>query len=106
MSAVTDKVWHLYVVLTADNFLYTGIATDVERRYAEHCAGGAKASRYLRAHRPVELVYRRLIGLRGLALKAEYRFKQLSRAEKDRLIRAGSLDLDETDGSLTPVVPG
>ena len=89
MSDLTETLWYLYVVRTVDNFLYTGITTDVDRRYAEHCARGARASRYLRAHPPAELLWSRPIGSKGSALKAEYRFKQLPRTEKERLIRDG-----------------
>ena len=38
--------WYLYLIRTADNKLYTGITTDVERRYQQHQSGkGAKALR-------------------------------------------------------------
>ena len=38
--------WFLYLIRTADNKLYTGITTDVERRYQQHQSGkGAKALR-------------------------------------------------------------
>jgi putative endonuclease len=89
VSDPTETLWYLYVVRTVDNFLYTGITTDVDRRYAEHCAGGARASRYLRAHPPAELLWSRPIGSKGAALKAEYRFKQFPRTEKERLILGG-----------------
>jgi predicted GIY-YIG superfamily endonuclease len=31
-----SAVWHLYLVECADGSLYTGITTDVARRYAAH----------------------------------------------------------------------
>ena len=38
--------WYLYLIRTADNALYTGITTDVARRYQQHQQGkGAKALR-------------------------------------------------------------
>ncbi len=38
--------WYLYLIRTADNALYTGITTDVQRRYKQHQSGkGAKALR-------------------------------------------------------------
>jgi putative endonuclease len=42
----TMTPWFLYLIRTADNKLYTGITTDVERRYQQHQSGkGAKALR-------------------------------------------------------------
>lgn len=76
--------WHLYVVRAADGTLYTGIATDVERRLAEHRKGsGAK---YLRGRGPLELVFRCAIGERGEALRVEAAVKALSKAEKEELV--------------------
>lgn len=93
--------WHLYLVRRSDGALYTGIATDVERRLAEHAAGsGAK---FLRGHGPLELVFREEVGSRGAALRAELRVKALPRAEKLALVdgrRAfdALLDGDDDEG--------
>lgn len=78
--------WHLYMIRAADGSLYTGVATDVARRVAEH-REGAKGARYLRGRAPLELVYQRRIGGRGLALKLESRLKRLGKAEKETLVR-------------------
>ena len=78
--------WHLYVVRTVDDTLYAGVAVDIERRYREHCAAKSRCAKYLRAHRPAALVFSRKIGSRSQALKEEYRFKQLSRREKELVI--------------------
>lgn len=76
--------WWLYVLRTGQDKLYTGIATDVQRRLQQHSEGkGAKA---LRGKGPLTIVYRRRIGAHGLALRAEKRLKQLSRADKDALV--------------------
>lgn len=78
--------WHLYILRTADDRLYTGISTDVERRFSEHSRGkGAKAIRH--GH-PLTLCYQVCLGSRSLALKAEYRIKQLLRSDKLALINA------------------
>jgi putative endonuclease len=94
------RSWHLYVVRTVDNTLYAGIATDVDRRYAEHRGGGPRCARYLRAHRPKKLVFRQFIGSRSLALKVEYRFKQLPRLTKSAIVRAGRLACDPDSGEI------
>lgn len=93
-------IWYLYIVRTVDRHLYAGVSTDVERRFAEHLRQGRKAARYLRAHRPARLVFSQPIGDRSLALKVEYRFKQLRRSQKERIIRAGQLYFDEVSGRI------
>jgi putative endonuclease len=61
--------------------MYTGIATDVARRLAEH-EDGIKGAKYLRGKGPLKLVYQQSIGDRSLASKIECRIKRLSREEK------------------------
>ncbi len=99
------RAWHLYVVRTRDGALYTGVATDVDRRVAEHeASAGAKS---LRARAPLEIVYRAKIGSRSLALRAELRVKRLSKRRKEALVARGPdtpsllalLAIDRSDGT-------
>lgn len=82
----------VYMVRCADATLYTGVATDVERRVDEHNgltpAGGAskRGARYTAARRPVTLVYTIAAGSRSAAGREEARLKRLSRAAKLALI--------------------
>ncbi|MBW3163148.1 GIY-YIG nuclease family protein [Ferrimonas balearica] len=78
--------WFLYLVRTRSGHLYTGITTDVERRFAEHQAGAPKGARALRGKGPLTLVYQSPAGSRSDALKAEYRIKQLSKSAKEALV--------------------
>ena len=80
--------WYVYLVRCRSGDLYTGIATDVERRLAEHRAN--KGARYLRGKGPLKLEFEKRVGDRGLALKIERRIKKLSRKEKERLIRSNT----------------
>ena len=91
-------IWHLYVIRTIDGSLYAGITTDVSRRYQEHASGGLKAAKYMRANPPQSLVFKRRIGTRTLALKAEYWFKQLSKKDKEAIVAAGRLSIDRKSG--------
>lgn len=69
--------------------LYTGISTDVERRFGEHCRGtGAK---YLKGRGPLELVLSARIGEKGPALSAERRVKKLPKKRKEELVKSGVL---------------
>lgn len=81
-------VWCLYVLQCADGSYYTGISTDVDRRLNEH-NHSKRGAKYTRSRRPVRLVYLLEFGSRALAQKAEYRFKKLTRKEKERLINEG-----------------
>ena len=76
--------WYLYVLRFGDGTLYTGITTNIEKRLAAHRAG--KGAKYTRGRAPLELIYRELCGSHSDALKKEYRFKQLPRAEKEGII--------------------
>ena len=93
-------IWHLYIIRTFDGRLYAGITTDVTRRYQDHASGGPKAAKYLRAHPPQALVFKRRIGTRALALKAEYWFKQLSKQDKEAIVTAGKLTIDRKSGRV------
>jgi len=78
--------WHVYIVRTRDGTLYTGITIDVERRLAEHRADGGRGARYLRGREPLEIVYRRKLGDRSLALRVERRLKRRPRADKQAIV--------------------
>ena len=79
-----DKSWYVYILKCADDTLYTGITTDVNRRLNEHNKGtGAK---YTKTRRPVILVAVSEASNRSEASKEEYRIKQLTRKEKLLLI--------------------
>lgn len=82
---VTESAWYVYILLCADQTLYTGIATDVQRRLAEH-NDSDKGARYTRARRPVRLVYQESVEDRSAALRREHEIRRLSRAEKNRLL--------------------
>ena len=80
--------WFVYVVRCADDTLYTGIATDVRRRVAEHNGDDRLGARYTRGRRPVQVVYCETLATRAQAAVREYAIKCMSREDKETLIRA------------------
>lgn len=80
--------------------MYAGVATNVRRRYQEHVSGSRKAAKFLRANPPKKLVFKRRIGTRSLALKVEYRFKQLPKRRKEAIVRTGKLCFDRESGEI------
>lgn len=80
-----ENTWYLYILRCGDDSLYTGITTDIPRRFAAHQSGhGAK---YTRGRGPLELVYREECGSHSAALKRELEIKALSRQEKQAIIQ-------------------
>ena len=78
--------WQVYIILCKDNSLYTGITTDVQRRFAQHLAGtGAK---YFRGHSPLRLVYLEDGHDRSSASRREAEIKKLRPEDKRRLIES------------------
>jgi putative endonuclease len=76
--------YFVYILECQKDKLYTGIATDVERRFEEHQNGtGAK---FTKVFKPIRVLYTEETLSRSDALKREYQIKQLSREEKEQLI--------------------
>lgn len=88
--------WAVYLARCADGSLYTGVATDVARRIAEHNAG--KGARYTRARRPVTLVHQEPAADRSSALRREAAIKRLPRPTKERLARGEVLPMSDFHG--------
>ena len=89
----TNMNWQVYIILCTDDSLYTGITTDVERRFAQHAVGtGAK---YFRGHAPRKLVYLERGHDRSSASRREAEIKQLRPVDKRRLIASPSNQLGD-----------
>ena len=86
-SKLSHLMWHLYIIRCANNSLYTGITTDVARRFQEHASQGKKCAKYLRGKAPLKLVFSTKIGTKSEAARAEFRIKGLSKGEKERLVK-------------------
>ena len=79
-----ETTWKLYILRCGDGSLYTGITTDVQKRFAAHQAG--KGAKYTRGRGPLGLVYSEDCGDHSAALKRELEIKALTREEKLKLI--------------------
>jgi len=75
------------MVRCRDGTLYTGIAKDVSRRFEEHEFNRGKGAKYLRGRGPLELVFKKAAGARGLALRVERKIKRLPKSSKEALIQ-------------------
>ena len=79
-------MYFVYILKCKDGSLYTGITTDVARRFKEHKEG--KGGAYTRAKKAVKILYTEKIKNRSKASKREAEIKKLRRAEKYALIKS------------------
>ncbi|GGI89539.1 GIY-YIG nuclease family protein [Shewanella gelidii] len=80
------SAWYVYIIRCCHGHLYTGVTTDVERRFKEHESGGVKAAKFLKGKGPLKLMYQEVAEDRSAALKREIAIKKLSRSSKLALI--------------------
>lgn len=78
--ATKKSNWTVYLLECEDGSLYTGITTDLERRFNEHLAG--VGARYTRSHPPQRVLACLNFPDRASASRAEYAIKQLSVQKK------------------------
>jgi putative endonuclease len=82
--------WFVYMIEASDNSYYTGITTDVERRFSEHCSS-ALGAKYFIGRSPVRVIYEESGHSRSSASKREYEIKKLTRRQKVLLVQSGVL---------------
>ncbi len=85
-SAVAASQWSVYILRCADDSLYTGVTTDVNRRLNEHNGLVKNGAKYTRNRQPVELVYVEDADSRSAACKRESAIKCLNKSQKEQLI--------------------
>ena len=83
--------WYVYIILTEKNKLYTGITTDLERRFQEHLTQ-KRGAKFFRSDRPRKIVYSQVFENRSSASKEEAAIKKLTRKQKEHLIKQSPND--------------
>ena len=83
--------WFVYIIQSEKGHLYTGITTDVERRFKEH-SNSSKGAKYFRGKVPVEVVFQKTFKDRSSASKYEALIKKLKRSEKLKMISGRTHD--------------
>ena len=85
----SPKTQYVYILRCADGTFYTGWTTDLAARVATHNTG--KGAKYTKSRLPVELIYYEEYGDKSTAMAREYAIKRLTRAEKEALIKNGTV---------------
>lgn len=81
-----SKNWWVYIIETEKGHLYTGITTDIERRFKEH-ASGKKGAKYFGVSAPSSILFKKKFPDRSTASKFEAAVKKLPRSQKLDLIK-------------------
>ena len=76
--------WTVYIIRCSDESLYTGVTTDLERRFQEH-ACHPRGAKYFNGRQPLEVVFKEDNHTRSSACQREAAIKKLGRMDKLRL---------------------
>jgi putative endonuclease len=82
--------WVVYMIECTDGSIYTGVTSDLEQRWAEHC--GPAGSKYTGSHPPFKLLWSERHVTRFFAEKRESQIKRWTRRKKLALV-SGDLEL-------------
>jgi putative endonuclease len=77
-------IWQVYIIICSDNSLYTGITTDIERRFRQHKEG--RGAKYFRGRQPLQVVYLENDHCRSSASRREVQIKAMNRTDKALLV--------------------
>lgn len=80
-------MYFVYILKCSDDSLYTGITNDLEARIKTHSQG--KGSKYVRSRLPFNVIYQESLADHSSALIREHEIKNMTRAQKLKLIEAG-----------------
>lgn len=78
--------WWVYILETQSGKLYTGITTDIDRRFREHCSDRKRGAKFFRSDSAKQIVYKENAPGRSAASRREAAIKKMSRPEKLKLI--------------------
>ncbi len=92
-----EKEWFVYVIEAENGYLYTGITTDLKRRFEEHREKKTGA-KFFRSSPPKKMIFKMGNLDRSSALKLEARIKKMKRSEK-LLLKKGKLVLKSKSDS-------
>lgn len=80
-------MYHFYILRCADNSLYCGMTTNLEKRIKEHNSSSSRGAKYLRGKTPATIVYTEDYKNIKSAMNRELQIKKWTRAKKEALIK-------------------
>ena len=98
--------YYTYILRCSDGSLYTGITTDLARRFTQHSGGISRAgAKYTAAKKPVAYECAFICPDRSSASRLEASIKRLTRAQKLLLIAGAYPDLPQLSGCIRVPLP-
>lgn len=95
MSSLKNN-WSVYIIEASDGSFYTGITTDLQRRFSEHLSG-KKGAKYFNGKTPIRILFNENNHDRSSASKQEARIKSMTRAQKKTLIETSNCSQNQPD---------
>lgn len=85
-------MYYTYMLRCEDNTIYTGLAKELRKRMKEHFSQDEKCAKYTKSHPAQRLEAAWETMERKSAARLEYQIKQLSKPQKERLVRGEALE--------------
>ncbi len=80
-------MYYTYMIRCADNSIYTGMTNNLEKRINEHIEKRKNSAKYTKSHNAIKLETAWKSKEKSLACKLEYQIKQLTKQQKENLIK-------------------
>lgn len=84
-------MYYTYMIRCKDGSIYTGITTNIERRWSEHLNKDKKCAKYTKSHDVLKIEAIWKSETRILASKLEFKIKKLEKNQKEELIKLKDL---------------
>jgi len=81
---MAEDNWYVYIIEASDSSYYTGITTDVARRWQQH--KNQQGAKFFLGRRPMQLLFVETGHNRSSASQREAAIKKLKRADKQKLL--------------------
>lgn len=80
-------MYYTYMLRCSNNSIYTGMTNNLEKRIAEHLSKSKQGAKYTKSHNAIKLEIAWKSKDKSLACKLEYQIKQLTKQQKENLIK-------------------
>lgn len=85
-------MYYTYMLRCSDNSIYTGMTNNLDNRLTEHISKNRNGAKYTKSHSVIKLEAVWRSKDKSLACKLEYQIKQLSKPQKEKLIKGEKLN--------------